>query len=53
MRLVDLLSKVPSVVREGQGDAQVTGLVDDSRKVTPGALFVARGGAKEIGRAHV
>ena len=53
MRFADLLALVPTVVREGSGDATVTCIVDDSRRVTPGALFVARGGAKADGGSFV
>ena len=53
MRFADLISKVPSVQREGSADAEVTAIADDSRKVGPGTLFVARGGARADGGAFV
>ena len=53
MRFADLISKVPSVQREGSADAEVAAIADDSRKVGPGTLFVARGGARADGGAFV
>ena len=53
MRFADLIDKVPSVQREGNADADVTAIADDSRKVVPGTLFVARGGARADGGAFV
>jgi UDP-N-acetylmuramoyl-L-alanyl-D-glutamate--2,6-diaminopimelate ligase len=53
MRFTELLSKVPSVAREGALDAEIAAIADDSRKVTEGTLFVARGGAKADGGAFV
>lgn len=53
MRLSQLLALVPSVRQEGSGDADITNIADDSRKVTAGTLFVARGGAKADGGAFI
>ena len=53
MRLSQLLATVPSVRGEGSGDPEIAAIADDSRKVAPGTLFVAREGAKVDGAKFV
>ncbi|HIQ04462.1 MAG TPA: UDP-N-acetylmuramoyl-L-alanyl-D-glutamate--2,6-diaminopimelate ligase, partial [Anaerolineae bacterium] len=41
MRLSDLISRLPRVCLDGDGHVQVSSIAADSRRVEPGALFVA------------
>lgn len=45
MRLHELINNLPLTLTLGSGDAELTGITDDSRRVQPGALFIARPGA--------
>ncbi|MFN3165435.1 MAG: UDP-N-acetylmuramoyl-L-alanyl-D-glutamate--2,6-diaminopimelate ligase [Phycisphaeraceae bacterium] len=45
MRLGQLIDDLPIALRVGSADLAITALTDDSRRVTPGALFIARPGA--------
>ena len=57
MLLSDLIDSLPQAALVGPAGREVAGLVDDSREVRDGFVFVAvRGGGvdgHEIGRAHV
>ena len=53
MRWKELLAKVPSLSAESGGDPDITAIADDSRRVSTGTLFVARGGSKVDGGAFV
>ncbi len=51
MRLEDLARGVPGAVLEGRGDAEVSGIAYDSRRVKTGDLFVAVTGIRADGHA--
>jgi UDP-N-acetylmuramoyl-L-alanyl-D-glutamate--2,6-diaminopimelate ligase len=51
MKLADLARGVPGARLEGDGEAEVTGIAFDSRRVKPGDLFVAVSGLHEDGHA--
>jgi len=51
MRLEDLARGVPGAVIEGRGDAEVSGIAYDSRRVKTGDLFVAVTGIRADGHA--
>ncbi|MBR0555081.1 UDP-N-acetylmuramoyl-L-alanyl-D-glutamate--2,6-diaminopimelate ligase [Ciceribacter sp. L1K23] len=55
MKLTDLASDLAPLetLPAGAGGLEVAGLTADSRKVTPGALFVALSGSKADGAAYV
>jgi UDP-N-acetylmuramyl tripeptide synthase len=42
MLLSQLVSALPALLERAPGDPDITGIEHDSRRVTPGALFVAR-----------
>jgi UDP-N-acetylmuramoyl-L-alanyl-D-glutamate--2,6-diaminopimelate ligase len=52
MRLSEIVAHLPGAVAHGP-DVELTGVVHDSRAVTPGAAFVAIRGFKEDGNAYV
>lgn len=52
MLLSDLIYDLPITV-QGPADVRVSGVTEDSRKVRPGWLFVARQGSKQDGNAFV
>lgn len=49
MRLAELAAEVPGAVVERGGDAEITGVVHDSRRARPGDLFVAVRGLESDG----
>ncbi|MEY4103685.1 MAG: Mur ligase family, catalytic domain, partial [Planctomycetota bacterium] len=53
MQVSALVKAVDGVTLVAGGEVEVLSLVDDSRLVTPGALFVARAGAKGDGRQFI
>ncbi|MFO0829699.1 MAG: UDP-N-acetylmuramoyl-L-alanyl-D-glutamate--2,6-diaminopimelate ligase [Phycisphaerales bacterium] len=53
MRLRALLSEFPATIVTPDLDPDIWSVADDSRKVKPGALFIARAGTKADGRAYV
>lgn len=56
MLLTQLIESLPIRLRSGvggQGEVVVRGLTDDSRTVTPGDLFIARGGCVTDGRRFI
>src|ERR1700694_4061500 len=53
MKLADLARGVPGASLEGNGDAEVTGIAHDSRRVKPGDLFFAVSGLREDGHLFV
>lgn len=53
MRLRAILDNLPLILIRGDGDLTVTSITDDSRRVTPGCLFVDRGGRLPGGRTYV
>jgi UDP-N-acetylmuramoyl-L-alanyl-D-glutamate--2,6-diaminopimelate ligase len=54
MRLSELLDAVPGVVERPAGDPAITApVVEDSRQVQPGGLFVARRGGSLDGHAFI
>jgi UDP-N-acetylmuramoyl-L-alanyl-D-glutamate--2,6-diaminopimelate ligase len=53
-RLLDIVHEVPgSLLVSGSGDRVITGVHQDSRKIAPGDLFVARAGEKANGEAFI
>jgi UDP-N-acetylmuramoyl-L-alanyl-D-glutamate--2,6-diaminopimelate ligase len=53
MKLADLARGVPGTRLEGDGDAEITGIAYDSRRVKPGDLFVAVEGLHVDGHAYL
>lgn len=53
MKLSELLHDLGCTVLRGDTDTDITGLVCDSRRVTPGCLFVAMPGARTDGHDFV
>lgn len=53
MRLTDLLERLEYEVVQGSEKAEVTELINDSRKVVPGSVFVCISGAVSDGHAYV
>lgn len=53
MRLKDLISHFPVLTVEGPLDRDITGIVSDSRRVTPGVLFAAIPGRQADGREFI
>ena len=51
MKLEELVRGAPGATLEGQGDAEITGIAYDSRRVKPGDLFVAVEGLQADGHA--
>src|SRR5216683_2408540 len=51
MRLYELARGVPTMTVEGDGEAEITGIAYDSRRVKPGDLFVAVEGLNSDGHA--
>jgi UDP-N-acetylmuramoyl-L-alanyl-D-glutamate--2,6-diaminopimelate ligase len=53
MKLSTLLRAVPDALQQGSCDAEVRGIVSDSRRVQPGDLFVAYPGVGVDGRSYI
>lgn len=53
MRLRDLVRPLGEVAVRGDLDREITGLTDDSRRVSPGGLFVAVKGAQADGHRYL
>jgi len=53
VRLSQLLSALPSILHRTPGDPDITAIEHDSRRVTPGALFVARRGGTVDGHTFI
>ncbi len=53
MRVSDLLKQFPYRYHLANGDAEIAGLVSDSRQVQPGFLFVAMAGGTTDGHAYI
>ena len=53
MKLSELIAAVPAATFPNSGDPEITAVVEDSRHVTPGALFVARRGRELDGHAFI
>ncbi len=53
MQLSALVQAIDGVTVLGGHEVEVTSVTDDSRRVAPGALFVARAGANGDGRAYI
>ena len=53
MRLADLLARLPGAELRGEASVEVTEIAHDSRRVSPGALFVAIRGAVADGNQFV
>lgn len=52
MKLNEVLQGVDYTIQSGDGSAEITGIVYDSRKVTPGALFVCIVGTQRDSHAY-
>lgn len=53
MKLKTLLKKVPLTVYAGPKDGEVTGLCENSKRVSPGNLFIARKGSAQDGAKYI
>jgi len=53
MNLDTLLDNLPVVLRRGDGATDITDVTDDSRRATPGCLFIARAGTDADGNAFI
>ena len=53
MKLKDIISKIDNCQLFGTGDVEITAITADSRKVTPGTLFVAVKGFSSDGHAYI
>ncbi|MBR4992606.1 MAG: UDP-N-acetylmuramoyl-L-alanyl-D-glutamate--2,6-diaminopimelate ligase [Clostridia bacterium] len=53
MKLKDLLREITPTRLIGSADGEITGICYDSRKVTPGSLFVAIRGFQSDGHAYI
>lgn len=53
MRLRDLVRPLGEVAAHGDLDREITGLTDDSRRVSPGGLFVAVKGTQSDGHRYL
>ena len=53
MQWKDILAEVPAVGAAGGSSAEITGVEYDSRRVQPGAVFVARKGGSTDGNKYV
>ena len=53
MKLAQLLKSVPGIDGDDLPEINITGVQEDSRKVRPGDLFIARGGTKTDGTAFL
>ncbi len=53
MKLKALMNGLPVQLAHGEPTTEIASIVDDSRRVTPGALFVARAGTKANGEAFI
>ena len=53
MQLKELLNQIPALRIEGSLDREVAGIVYDSRRVTPGMVFVAIPGAHQDGHDFI
>ena len=53
MRLDQLIAGTDLTLVNGSGEVEILDLTDDSRRVTPGALFLARPGPKTDGRQFI
>ena len=53
MQLRQLVQAIPSAVVDGPVDREITGLTHDSRRVTPGSVFVAVSGRNTDGHDYI
>lgn len=53
MLFSELIQALPTVLSQSGGDTAVTAVEQDSRKVAPGAVFVARRGGQTDGAYHI
>src|SRR5688572_25599072 len=53
MKLHKLIDGLPIVLARGSAHAEITDVVEDSRDVTAGCVFIARPGAQDDGRKYV
>ena len=53
MKLSELIQHFDTVSVQGSADVEVTSVCSDSRKVTPGAVFIAVRGYASDGHAYI
>src|SRR5688572_11122948 len=53
MKIQELIAGLPIELARGAGAQVIADVVEDSRVVTPGCLFIARAGAKANGRKFI
>ena len=53
MKLAELIDGLSIDLIQGSASAQITGIQEDSRRVTPGCLFAARTGSESNGLADI
>jgi UDP-N-acetylmuramoyl-L-alanyl-D-glutamate--2,6-diaminopimelate ligase len=53
MRLAELIHNMPVTLRSGSAATPIAGIVEDSRRVAPGDVFIARPGAVADGRRFI
>lgn len=53
MRLEDIIRKCGTIELHGNPGTEITSITNDSRKVTPGGLFIAVNGCGNDGRAYI
>ncbi|MHC4993552.1 MAG: UDP-N-acetylmuramoyl-L-alanyl-D-glutamate--2,6-diaminopimelate ligase [Planctomycetota bacterium] len=53
MNLQQLIQDTPIQLRQGETQVTINAVVDDSRQVSPGALFIARSGSESDGAAYI
>ncbi len=53
MKLTQLLERLEYEIRQGSDEVEVTELINDSRKVTEGSVFVCISGAVSDGHKYI
>lgn len=53
MKLTGLLERLEYEVRQGSDEIEITELINDSRKVTEGSVFVCISGAVSDGHTYI
>ncbi len=53
MKISELIDNLPITLIRGSGAREISQIVEDSRQVTPGCLFVARRGTEQDGRKFI
>ena len=53
MKLSDIIKDCGVLAVQGRGDVEITSVTNDSRRVTPGSLFIAVNGCGNDGRQYI